>query len=145
MLKKLKQFFTNAKAQPPTKDKFILVVEDNPVDQRFIVKILQSEGYQVRSVADGKTALELALETQPDLILLDCDIPEIKGLEVCRILKEESETSSIPVVFLTGDDTPRTIFDCYEMDAENYLKKPVTAKLLLSELEIIFETQTSKN
>ncbi len=128
------------KSQPkPT----ILVVEDSDVFRKFITSTLEKQGYHVVTAVNGAAGLETVKSTKPDLILLDCEMPVMNGLEMCKKLKEDESTEDIPIIFLTAVDTPQNIVDCFEMDAENYLSKPISGKLLTSQIEAVLKQYTS--
>ena len=116
----------------------ILVVEDNEVDRKLIVKTLERQGYAVQTANNGKQGLEQATASKPEVIILDCEMPEMGGLEMCKHLKGIDDTRRIPVVFLTSLDTPSNVIDCFEADAENFLAKPIKPRVLLKEIERIF-------
>jgi CheY-like chemotaxis protein len=80
----------------------ILVVDDNLHLQIAFKKVLTSSGYQVRLASDGEEGLRLALETRPDVIVLDMMLPKISGLDVLRALKQDQATERIPVIALSG-------------------------------------------
>ena len=118
----------------------ILIVEDEAIVAKDISVCLEKIGYEVvATFSKGEKALAFLEENKPDLVLMDIMLAgNISGIDTSARIKKDHE---IPVVFLTSDDTPRTIFDCYEMEAENYLKKPVSAKVLLKEIAIILTEQ----
>jgi len=72
------------------------------------------------------------------LIILDYNLPDIKGPEVCRLLKAHTDTSHIPVLFLTSLTGPDNVINCFEQ-GENYLAKPITPKLLLKQIDSILK------
>lgn len=115
--------------------KTILVVEDSDVDRKWIEATLEKAKFRVISAVNGAIGLETAKTEKPDLIILDCDMPVMGGVEMCGKLREQNETEDIPVIFLTSVDTPANIVDCFEVDAENYLSKPISPKLLISQIE----------
>ncbi|MGD0213427.1 MAG: response regulator [Terriglobales bacterium] len=80
----------------------ILVVDDNVQLQIAFKKILTSSGYQVRQATDGEEGLRLALETKPDVIVLDMMLPKLSGLDVLLSLKQDHATERIPVIALSG-------------------------------------------
>ncbi len=84
----------------------ILVVDDEPVLVETIAYNLEQAGYQVLTAADGRSALEAARRETPDLVILDLMLPEMDGLEVCRQLRREHTTATIPIMMLTakGDE-----------------------------------------
>jgi CheY-like chemotaxis protein len=80
----------------------ILVVDDNLHLQIAFKKVLTSSGYKVEQASDGEEGLRLALETRPDVIVLDMMLPKLSGLDVLRALKQDPATARIPVIALSG-------------------------------------------
>ena len=80
----------------------VLVVDDSPVDLQHLKQIIQDAGYQVITASDGKEAYEKARSSRPDLILMDVVMDGIDGFEACRTITHDSETSNIPVFFVTS-------------------------------------------
>lgn len=117
------------------KNRLILFMEDNEVDQRLIEKILTKKKYRVILAPDGESGLEMVRKERPDLILLDVILPGINGMEVCKQLKKDSATQNIPVIFLTGMDTPKNLIDCYEYGAEDFLNKSISPRLLVHQID----------
>ncbi len=114
----------------------ILIIEDNEVDQRVASAAVERGGYTVLKAYNGQTGLEMARLHSPDLIILDYNLPDINGPEVCKILKSEDKTRTIPVLFLTSMTNPDSILDCYEYGGENYLSKPINPKFLLKQIDL---------
>ncbi|SLM28260.1 putative Response regulator PleD (Includes: Diguanylate cyclase) [Desulfamplus magnetovallimortis] len=102
----------------------ILIVDDNPQNLRLLLSILNSEGYKVRPAPSGPMALEAAFSNVPDLILLDIMMPEMDGFEVCRKLKENEKTSSVPVIFISAMDDIAEKLKGFELGAVDYITKP---------------------
>ncbi len=109
----------------------ILVIEDSPVDQRIAVAAIKKGGYEPITANDGKSGFELAKALKPDLIILDYNLPDTTGPEVCVLLKHHLETKNIPVLFLTSMDAPSSVIECYDKGGDHYLYKPISSKLLL--------------
>lgn len=110
----------------------ILVVDDIPDNILVLKMLLKNEGYNVRAATSGARVLEL-VQTQslPDLILLDVEMPNMDGFEVCRRLKENPNTEHIPVIFVTtrGKEEDETKgFDCGAVD---YITKPISQPIVL--------------
>jgi CheY-like chemotaxis protein len=139
MLKKLLSLFRFAPRVIRLKNARILVVEDNPVDKRIICNILQTMKYQVLTAENGAEGLKIAKTLQPDLIIMDCEMPVMNGRDACRELKSDPSTANIPVVFLTSVNTPQNIIECFDLEAENYLSKPVSAKILQDQIPLILK------
>ena len=104
----------------------VLVVEDEGSVRDLLSEFLSDEGYDVIVAADGREALELAKQEVPDLILLDLNMPKISGIEVCKKLKQEAKTRSIPVIVITG--VPHTEKEAFEAGADDFVKKPFELK-----------------
>jgi putative two-component system response regulator len=110
----------------------ILAVDDDPDLLALIAKVLSSE-YEAKTAADGGDALAIAAAApQPELILLDVELPGASGFEVCKLLKEDPATSRIPVIFLTGKTRPDDQLEGFDLGAVDYLTKPINPRLLLA-------------
>jgi len=101
----------------------ILIVDDELLNLKMLRSILHEE-YTVLTAKDGKAAIEIAAEEKPDLILLDILMPEMDGYEVLAILKSDTETRHIPVIFITGLDSKSEEEKGLSMDAVDYIGKP---------------------
>ena len=110
----------------------VLAVDDDPGALDSLGAALGLLGYQVFQAPDGPSAIRLALERQPDVVLLDVKMPQMDGYEVCRRLKSNPGTRLIPVVFLTGFGTRQARLDGLEAGATDFLDKPCD----LVELEV---------
>jgi DNA-binding response OmpR family regulator len=99
----------------------ILVVEDDTTVRETLALNLQAEGYEVHSAMDGETALSLAREIKPDLIVLDIMLPKLDGLTVCRILRRESQ---MPIIMLTARGLETDKIVGLETGADDYIVKP---------------------
>src|SRR5271168_421436 len=88
--------------QPVTEHANIMVVDDNPANLKLLDDMLQLQGHEVHSFPRGVLALAEAARNPPDLILLDINMPEMDGYEVCERLKSSEQASGIPVIFLSG-------------------------------------------
>lgn len=80
----------------------ILIVDDAPENLRLLSNMLESHGYQVRKAINGRIAINGAQIAKPDLILLDINLPDINGYEVCQKLKSFEQTKEIPIIFLSA-------------------------------------------
>ena len=112
----------------------ILVVDDAPHNLRLLVSLL-SQAYEVIVASDGATALTIAQEQLPDLILLDVMMPEMNGFEVCTQLKSDSLTSDIPVIFLTVFDKLSDKMTAFNAGGVDYVTKPFQTKEVLARVE----------
>jgi two-component system cell cycle response regulator DivK len=110
----------------------ILIVEDNAANMKLAVFVLQSAGYTVLSAADAEAGLSLARDEQPNLILMDIQLPGMDGLEATRLLKSDDATRAIPVIALTalamkGDEERIRAAGC-----DGYIAKPLNYKDFLA-------------
>lgn len=114
----------------------ILAVDDDEDLLALIGKVLATE-YEVKLAGDGGDALTMAAaEPQPELILLDVEMPGATGFEICQLLKEDPVTAAIPVIFLTGHVEPAEQIEGLDLGAVDYLAKPIKPKLLLARVRI---------
>ena len=123
--------------------KKLLVVDDTPENLIILYKILRKE-YEVLGANSGKEALLALAENLPDLILLDVMMPEMDGLEVCRILKDDSRYRDIPVIFITALSDEVDESRGFEAGAVDYLSKPVNPVILSHRVAVHLELQSQK-
>jgi len=106
--------------------KKILIVEDNELNMKLFCDLLEAHGYSTVQTRDGMTALDLARDEQPDLILMDIQLPEVSGLEVTKWLKEDEELRSIPVIAVTAFAMKGDEEKIREGGCEAYIAKPIS-------------------
>jgi DNA-binding response OmpR family regulator len=109
----------------------ILVVDDEPDAVELIEFSLKAAGYTVAAAADGEAALEKARTLLPDLIVLDLMLPEVDGLEVCKILRRDPKTSGIPIIMLTAKAAEFDRVLGLELGADDYVTKPFSPRELV--------------
>ena len=102
----------------------ILVVDDAPANLRVLAEMLKERGHIVRPVPSGKLALRAAQHDPPDLILLDIDMPDMDGYEVCRRLKADKRLSEVPVVFISGLTETMDKVKAFSVGGADYVTKP---------------------
>jgi len=107
--------------------KKVLVVDDDVKTVELVKLYLNRDGYQVLIAYDGIEALRLARESSPDLIVLDLMLPDIDGIEVCRILRHESD---VPIIMLTARTTDQDKLTGLGSGADDYVTKPFSPKVL---------------
>jgi len=105
----------------------ILLVDDEPKVCELIKAYLVKDGYDVIVAADGKAAIEQAQHHKPDLILLDLNLPELDGLEVCRTIRKQS---NVPIIMLTARDEETDKIVGLELGADDYVTKPFSPREL---------------
>ncbi len=109
----------------------ILVVDDEPTLRETLAEALEQEGLRVITAADGKEALEQFRAGSPDLVLLDLMLPQLSGIEVCRILRHES---SVPIIMLTARDGEIDKVVGLELGADDYVTKPFSLRELMARI-----------
>lgn len=111
----------------------ILIVEDEEKIARFVTLELEHEGYQVEHAADGRTAVDLALERDYDLILLDVLLPQLNGMEVLRRVRKHKE---VPVIMVTARDAVMDKVAGLDAGADDYLTKPFAIEELFARIRV---------
>ena len=111
--------------------KKILIVEDNVLNMKLLNDLLQAHGYETLQTKDGHHVLELAREKQPDIILMDIQLPEISGLEVTKMLKGDEALKDIPIVAVTALAMKGDEEQIREGGCEGYIAKPISIPTLL--------------
>ena len=115
----------------------ILIVEDEKDIVKMLDYNLKKEGYKVIVANDGEDALDMAKSRQPDLILLDLMLPGLDGLEVCKELKNERKTKSIPVIMLTAKAQESDKVVGLELGADDYVTKPFSPRELIARMKAV--------
>lgn len=105
----------------------VLLIEDSPTQAREVAASMSYYNIDVLVAGDGPQGLRLAFELQPDLIVLDINLPTMSGYQVCRRLKREPRTQKIPVVMLTSADSPDAMLEGLEAGAADYIPKDAFA------------------
>jgi DNA-binding NtrC family response regulator len=113
----------------------ILLVDDVPANLAVLSGLLEPEGYEILAAASGAVALKIAERANPDLILLDVMMPELDGLETCRLLKASEATCHIPVIFITARQESSSVVEGFSAGCVDYLVKPFQAQETLSRVK----------
>lgn len=121
-----------------SKQRKILIADDEPDILEIISYNLNNEGYQVFTAKDGNEAIEKAKEVHPDLIILDIMMPYKSGVDVCRILRSQTAFEDTLIIFLTALNDDTTQIKSLEIGADDYITKPVSPKVLISRVNAIF-------
>ncbi len=121
----------------------ILVVEDESDIQELIRYNLEKEGYKVSCVATGEAALRSAGATPPGLVILDLMLPGMDGLAVCKELRSQARTRSVPVVMLTAKGEEIDVVTGLEVGADDYVVKPFSPRILLARVRAVLRRRES--
>jgi len=126
----------NAKAE--NKPVEILIVEDSPTQAEKLQYILEKKGFRVLSAPNGKKALELLSDSQPDIVISDILMPEMDGYELCKRLRADERFKHIPVILVTTLSDPKDVIKGLECGANNFIVKPYDDKYLTSRIQYLF-------
>jgi twitching motility two-component system response regulator PilG len=113
----------------------ILVVEDEESLLKLESILFASKGYAVTGVRDGKSALQSIAEDRPDLVVLDIMLPDLDGFEICRSIKDNPETSYLPVIMLTAKKSSQDMERGRLAGADAYITKPFKSAKVLQVIE----------
>ena len=121
----------------------VLMIEDDEAMARIFRDILKPEGFETLHAPTGEEGLRAAAQERPDLILLDVNLPDANGVDICRTLKLDAATRHIPVLMLTGE-AREVVQRVAGLDsgAEDYLFKPIGAKVLVARVKAILKLAT---
>ena len=125
--------------------KTILVVDDEQDIRELLVFNLQKEGYNTLEASDGATAVDLALEGKPDLILLDVMIPKLDGISVCKKIRYALNISNIPILMISAKDTESDKIVGLEMGADDYITKPFQIREVMARVKAHLRKAESLN
>jgi len=109
----------------------VLVVDDDPLARRSLRAMLERSCYQVETATNGPEALQLLSSFRPELILLDIQMPDMDGLEVCRRIRAMSNSDLLPIIFLTADERPDIHTLAFQAKGDDFLRKPVLSAELV--------------
>jgi twitching motility two-component system response regulator PilH len=117
----------------------ILVIDDSLTEREYLKEILESTGFQVLTAINGEEALNTLKTNQPDIIFLDIVMPQMNGYEVCRKIKENPKTKSVPIIICSAKSEE---FDRYwgmKQGADAYITKPFRPKELLQTMKTLIK------
>jgi len=124
----------NSNQSAPAKA-FLLIVDDILSSLQILSTFLIEQGYDIRCASNGSLALAIVEETSPDLILLDVNMPEMDGYEVCRRLKANPQSKEIPIIFISGIDETLNKVKAFRVGGIDYITKPFQTEELLIRIE----------
>ena len=123
----------------------ILIVDDKPENIRFLSDFLSKQNYQIRKAINGQAALMAVKILLPNLILLDINMPGMGGYEVCKSLKNDPETSSIPIIFLSAGDDITDKIQAFQVGGIDYITKPFHLEEVLVRVQTQLTVQQLQN
>jgi DNA-binding response OmpR family regulator len=113
----------------------ILIVEDDPAVQTLLSKALTAKGYRITQAHDGVSGLTALEQESPDLIIADIMMPRLDGMTFVKAIKRNANTRTVPVIFLTAKNDPRSVVEGINVGAKYYVTKPFALDELLSKIE----------
>ena len=123
----------------------ILVVEDEKNIAELVKYNLEKEGFRVLTSSKGNTGLEQAQKEKPALVVLDLMLPELDGLEICKILKQNYQTAHIPILMLTAkcEEVDRLLG--FELGADDYVSKPFSPRELVARVKAVLMRKSDRS
>jgi two-component system, sensor histidine kinase and response regulator len=119
----------------PGRNPVILIVDDNPQNLQVLGSLLRGKNYEIEFATNGSAALEWIGLQQFDLVLLDINMPEMDGFEVCQKIRSNQKLNSMPVIFLSADSDRESILKGFEMGAADYVTKPFDSRELIARVK----------
>jgi two-component system, OmpR family, alkaline phosphatase synthesis response regulator PhoP len=121
----------------PASSKKILVVEDERDILQLVKLYLEKEGYRVSTAATGPDGLKAARSEHPDLLVLDLMLPDMDGLEICKRLRADQQTATLPIIMLTAKAEESDTVIGLELGADDYVTKPFSPKALVARVKAL--------
>lgn len=123
----------------------VLVVEDERDLQELLKYSLERENYRVRCTSSGKQAIQLVIDKQPAIVLLDLMLPDVDGLEVCRSIRSNEETSAVAILMLTAKGGEVDVVAGLEVGADDYMTKPFSPRELIARVRAVLRRVRSRD
>lgn len=122
--------------------KRVLVIEDTAENMRLFRAVLRLDGAEIYEAADARTGIEMACEKQPDIILMDIQMPDMDGLEATRILRGEARTKDIPIVAVTASVMDSDRDKTLEAGCNGHLPKPIDPMTFASQIAVFLRPES---
>lgn len=122
----------------------LLIVDDQPINIQMLYQAFSAD-HHVCMATNGKQAVDVCLKQKPDLILLDIEMPDISGFEVCAQLKAQSETRDIPIIFVTAHNDEEIETRCFKQGAVDFISKPINRSTVRARVHthLLLKAQTN--
>ena len=117
----------------------IMVIDDEVDIARLLVAELEAAGFSASFADNGEEGMEKVRKEKPDLLLLDWKLPDMEGIDICRILKSEEETEYLPIIMLTAQSSEKDKIKGFDAGAEDYVTKPFSSGELLAGIKGILK------
>jgi two-component system alkaline phosphatase synthesis response regulator PhoP len=121
----------------------ILLVDDEPDILEFISYNLVKEGFEVFTCGNGKDAIQMARQERPQIIILDVMMPDLDGIETCRVIRETPELKDVLIAFLTARNEDYSQIAGFDAGADDYINKPIKPRVLVSRIKALLRRKGS--
>ncbi|MFQ5848529.1 MAG: PleD family two-component system response regulator [Candidatus Methylomirabilales bacterium] len=125
----------------PEKKTTVLLVDDHPFFLRYLSHFFNRKEYEVATAANGQEAVEHARRLRPKLILLDLEMPDINGVETCKMLRADETTREIPIIILTAAESLELNHIAFEAGAQATVLKSMSRERLMNIVEVVLQTK----
>lgn len=129
------------RTDPTSRPARVLIAEDNPQGAELIEAFLADSGWETQTVADGEATLTAVRDWRPDLLLLDIMMPKLSGFEVCKQIRANPNTRSLPVLMITALDQPSDIERAVEVGTDDFLTKPINKTDLVLRISALLKSR----
>lgn len=123
----------------------VLVADDDATIRKMVQDVLEQAGFRVVTAADGKVALDQFARTQPDVVLLDVEMPEMDGFSLCEIIRARETDREIPIFMVTEREDSRSVERAYNLGATDFIIKPISLPALAHRIRYVLRTSRSLN
>jgi len=127
------------------RERTILVVDDDPENLQYMQAVLEPQGYRIRTAENGKEALDSIREQTPDVVIMDVCMPEMSGLDACRVIKTEFQNEFIQVMLLTGLQDTDSKVEGLDSGADDYITKPPNRAEILARVRALLRIRDLEN
>ena len=114
--------------------KKIVIVEDNPFNMELVHDILAIKGYEIYEAVDAEQGLEMIAKIQPDLVLMDIQLPGMDGIEATKIIKDQESTKDIPIIAVTANAMKGDREEIISQGFDDYISKPIELTVLIEKV-----------
>jgi len=133
----------NTELSNPTSKGIVLIADDSPEALSILNEALAQEGYTVLVAMNGEQAISIANQMVPDMILMDIKMPALDGVQACKQLKENSELTDIPIIFMTGISDKEQLFISLDAGGVDYITKPIQIDELIARVKVHLKNSRS--
>ncbi|MGR8953362.1 MAG: sigma 54-interacting transcriptional regulator [Gammaproteobacteria bacterium] len=114
----------------------VLIVDDDPDFLRLMSALLRQKGFRISTTTDPKAVLGIVKDKHPELLLIDVEMPEMSGYQLCRLLREDAHTRELPIIFLTAHDTQDYRNAAFQAGGDDFINKPIVSEELLARVGV---------